>query len=147
MVNSKICNLYNLPQKDIIKRGGCPMDGGGYFILKNGLDYVIVSQIRNAPNVLQVFNNHTLYSQVITENNEKIERFLIMKNTSIDTNKIAGYRIQLAFNTDRTVIDDTKAHFLKLFLNLHFQQNKMDFSKNYIHKYLPLYQFLLCFLH
>ena len=61
-----------------------------------------------------LFSN-TVYSQVITENNEKIERFLIMKNTSIDTNKIAGYRIQLAFNTDRTVIDDTKAHFLKLF--------------------------------
>ena len=61
-----------------------------------------------------LFSNK-VFSQVITENNEKIERFLIMKNTSIDTNKIAGYRIQLAFNTDRTVIDDTKAHFLKLF--------------------------------
>lgn len=59
--------------------------------------------------------NNVVYSQVITENNEKIERLLIMKNAAIDTNKIAGYRIQLAFNTDRSIIDDTKAHFLKLF--------------------------------
>jgi len=59
--------------------------------------------------------SNTVYSQVITENNEKIERLLILKNAAIDTNKIAGYRIQLAFNTDRSVIDDTRAHFFKLF--------------------------------
>ena len=60
-------------------------------------------------------SSSSVYSQVTTENNNKIEQLLIMKNAAIDTNKIAGYRIQLAFNTDRTVIDDTKAHFLKLF--------------------------------
>ena len=61
-----------------------------------------------------LFSN-TVVSQVITENDEKIERLLIMKNAAIDTNKIAGYRIQLAFNTNRSIIDDTKADFLKLF--------------------------------
>lgn len=60
-------------------------------------------------------SSSSMYSQVTTENNNKIEQLLIMKNASIDTNKIAGYRIQLAFNTDRSIIDDTKANFLKLF--------------------------------
>lgn len=60
-------------------------------------------------------SSSSVYSQVTTENNNKIEQLLIMKNASIDTNKIAGYRIQLAFNTDRSIIDDTKANFLKLF--------------------------------
>ena len=60
-------------------------------------------------------SSSSVYSQVTTENNNKIEQLLIMKNAAIDTNKIAGYRIQLAFNTDRSIIDDTKANFLKLF--------------------------------
>ena len=60
-------------------------------------------------------SSSSVYSQVTTENNNKIEQLLIMKNAAIDTNKIAGYRIQLAFNTDRSIIDDTKANFIKLF--------------------------------
>ena len=76
MINSKLCNLYQLPKEDIIKRGGCPLDGGGYFILKNGLEYVIASQIRNAPNVLQVFNNQKTLSDMndigIDENDIKL---------------------------------------------------------------------------
>ena len=56
MVNSNVCNLRGLSESDVVKYGGCPLDGGGYFVLGNGLEYVLESQIRNAPNVLQVFN-------------------------------------------------------------------------------------------
>jgi len=55
------------------------------------------------------------FTQVTIENNDEIERLLIMKNAAVDTNKIAGYRIQLGFNTDRSFVNEIKTKFIQLF--------------------------------
>jgi hypothetical protein len=55
------------------------------------------------------------YGQVSIENNQKIEQQLIIKNANIDTTKIQGYRIQLAFNTDRSLVENIKAKYINYF--------------------------------
>ena len=56
MVNSNVCNLRGLSESDVVKYGGVLWTVVGILCLGNGLEYVLESQIRNAPNVLQVFN-------------------------------------------------------------------------------------------
>jgi len=51
------------------------------------------------------------YGQVTTLNNQKIDEQLIIKNASVDTTKISGYRIQLAFNTDRSFVENIKTKY------------------------------------
>ena len=55
------------------------------------------------------------FTQVIIENNDEIERLLIMKNTGLDTNNIEGYRIQLGFNSDRSYVNKIINKFNQLF--------------------------------
>ena len=51
------------------------------------------------------------YGQVTTLNNQKIDEQVIIKNASVDTTKISGYRIQLAFNTDRSFVENIKIKY------------------------------------
>ena len=51
------------------------------------------------------------YGQVTTLNNQKIDEQVIIKNASVDTTKISGYRIQLAFNTDRSFVENIKTKY------------------------------------
>ena len=55
------------------------------------------------------------FTQVIIENNDEIERLLIMKNTGLDTNNIEGYRIQLGFNSDRSYVNKIINKYNQLF--------------------------------
>ena len=51
------------------------------------------------------------YGQVTLVNNLKIDQQLIIKNASVDTTKISGFRIQLAFNTDRSFVENIKIKY------------------------------------
>lgn len=51
------------------------------------------------------------YGQVTILNNQKIDEQVIIKNASVDTTKISGYRIQLAFNTDRSFVENIKTKY------------------------------------
>ncbi|MDG1757305.1 MAG: SPOR domain-containing protein [Bacteroidia bacterium] len=51
------------------------------------------------------------YGQVTIVNNLKIDQQLIIKNASVDTTKISGFRIQLAFNTDRSFVENIKIKY------------------------------------
>ena len=51
------------------------------------------------------------YGQVTLVNNLKIDQQLIIKNASVDTTKISGFRIQLAFNTDRSFVENIKTKY------------------------------------
>ena len=51
------------------------------------------------------------YWQVTLVNNLKIDQQLIIKNASVDTTKISGFRIQLAFNTDRSFVENIKIKY------------------------------------
>jgi hypothetical protein len=57
------------------------------------------------------------YGQVTTLNNQKIDEQLIIKNASVDTTKISGYRIQLAFNTDRSFVENIKTKYANYYPN------------------------------
>lgn len=54
MVKSKNCILYGLDEDELIKKGECPNDPGGYFIL-SGKERAIVAQERLSYNQLFVF--------------------------------------------------------------------------------------------
>ena len=60
--------------------------------------------------VLCLFINSS-YGQVTILNNQKIDEQVIIKNASVDTTKISGYRIQLAFNTDRSFVENIKIKY------------------------------------
>ena len=60
--------------------------------------------------VLCLFINSS-YGQVTILNNQKIDEQVIIKNASVDTTKISGYRIQLAFNTDRSFVENIKTKY------------------------------------
>ena len=60
--------------------------------------------------VLCLFINSS-YGQVTIINNQKIDEQVIIKNASVDTTKISGYRIQLAFNTDRSYVENIKTKY------------------------------------
>ncbi len=56
MVKSQFCALNDLTEAEIVARGECPYDQGGYFIV-NGGEKVIVAQEKMANNFVYVFHN------------------------------------------------------------------------------------------
>lgn len=56
MVKSKFCALNDLTEAEIISKGECPYDQGGYFIV-NGGEKVVVAQEKMACNFVYVFHN------------------------------------------------------------------------------------------
>ena len=54
-------------------------------------------------------------AQVTIKIDEKINEQLRMKNASIDTTKIAGYRIQIAFSTDHKNVSSSEYEFKNWF--------------------------------
>lgn len=63
MVRSKFCALHGLSADERAAVGECPLDPGGYFIVKGG-EKVVVAQERMASNFVYVFRNklNSLYS-------------------------------------------------------------------------------------
>jgi len=53
MLKSSICNLSNLTEDELMEKGECPNDAGGYFIIK-GNERVLVGQLRSAYNQVDV---------------------------------------------------------------------------------------------
>lgn len=54
-------------------------------------------------------------AQVTIKIDEKINEQLRMKNASLDSNKIAGYRIQIAFSTDQKNVISSESEFKNWF--------------------------------
>jgi hypothetical protein len=54
-------------------------------------------------------------AQVTLDVDEKINEKLRMKNASIDSTKIPGFRIQIEFSTDRNIALSAEAKFKRLF--------------------------------
>ncbi|MFB1003862.1 MAG: SPOR domain-containing protein [Bacteroidia bacterium] len=54
-------------------------------------------------------------AQITIKIDEKINEQLRMKNASIDTTKIAGYRIQIAFSTDHNNVISSESEFKNWF--------------------------------
>ena len=54
-------------------------------------------------------------AQVTLDVDEKINEKLRMKNASIDSTKIPGFRIQIEFSADRTIALSAEAKFKRLF--------------------------------
>lgn len=63
MVRSKYCALNGLSAAERVSKGECPLDPGGYFIVKGG-EKAVVAQERIASNFVYVFKNrnNSLYS-------------------------------------------------------------------------------------
>lgn len=58
MVKSTVCNLYNLSESEIIDKGECENDVGGYFIIK-GNERVLAAQMRAVYNHVFVLRQKT----------------------------------------------------------------------------------------
>lgn len=56
--------------------------------------------------------NYAAEAQVTVEIDERIEEQLRMKNAQIDTNKISGYRIQIAFSSNMNSAKNRKEKFI-----------------------------------
>ena len=56
MVNSQYCTLSKMTTQERIEAGECPLDQGGYFIIKGG-EKAVVAQERMASNFVYVFQN------------------------------------------------------------------------------------------
>jgi len=56
MVKSKFCSLYGLTDTEVVAKGECPYDSGGYFIV-NGGEKAVVAQEKMANNFVYVFHN------------------------------------------------------------------------------------------
>ena len=59
----------------------------------------------------------SIQAQVTLDIDEKINENLRMKNAQIDTTKISGYRIQIAFSTDKSVVTSSESKFVTTFPN------------------------------
>ena len=59
----------------------------------------------------------SIQAQVTLDIDEKINENLRMKNAQIDTTKISGYRIQIAFSTDKSVVTSYESKFVTTFPN------------------------------
>ena len=56
MIKSKYCALNKMNKKERVMAGECPLDQGGYFIVKGG-EKVVVAQEKMANNFIYVFKN------------------------------------------------------------------------------------------
>ncbi|MFT7229614.1 MAG: mRNA-degrading endonuclease RelE of RelBE toxin-antitoxin system [Bacteroidia bacterium] len=58
---------------------------------------------------------HALQAQVTLAIDEKINENLRMKNAQIDSTKISGYRIQIAFNSNKSDVSSSESQFKSIF--------------------------------
>jgi predicted nucleotidyltransferase len=58
-----------------------------------------------------------LQAQVTIAIDEKINENLRMKNAQIDSTKIYGYRIQIAFSSDKSDVSISESKFISIFPN------------------------------
>lgn len=72
---------------------------------------VMVKTLRNLVLVVTFFSFYQSQAQVTVKIDEKIEEQLRMKNARIDTNKVVGYRIQIAFSSNRSNASSAKSKF------------------------------------
>jgi hypothetical protein len=87
---------------------------------------VLVVVVRNLRNAMEKMHKllvvlcfmcatHISVAQVSVDIDQKIEENLRMKNASMDSLKVSGYRIQIAFSTSQSVVMDARAKFQRLF--------------------------------
>lgn len=90
------------------------------------MNLVLAAVVRSLKNVMEkklsiilsfilFFLVSTSEAQVIFDIDENINEKLRMKNAAIDTNKISGYRIQIAFSSDGRKTEKTANEFKTLF--------------------------------
>jgi DNA-directed RNA polymerase beta subunit len=77
MLKSKKCSLSGLTPEEIVEKGECARDPGGYFIVK-GKERVIIAQIRGNYNVPMVFSQKP-------KNGEKYEHVCEVRSMSEET--------------------------------------------------------------
>lgn len=58
---------------------------------------------------------HAMKAQVTLDIDEKINENLRMKNAKIDSTKISGYRIQIAFSSDKSDVSISESKFISIF--------------------------------
>ncbi|BDC36253.1 DNA-directed RNA polymerase subunit B [Candidatus Methanoliparum sp. LAM-1] len=84
MLRSDYCNLHNLTDEEIIKKGEDPNDPGGYFII-NGIERVVMTLEDLAPNKIflgqDVSDNGTVdYAEVISQKKGYRSRIIVEKD-------------------------------------------------------------------
>jgi mRNA-degrading endonuclease RelE of RelBE toxin-antitoxin system len=62
-----------------------------------------------------LFMAEALQAQVTIAIDEKINENLRMKNAQIDSTKISGYRIQIAFNSNKSDVSSSESQFKSIF--------------------------------
>lgn len=87
MVKSDVCNLSKLTESQMIEKGECPNDPGGYFIIR-GHERTIVSALRNNYNQVIVLRKDGLYAEVRSMSNETAHSALVKATISKDGRKI-----------------------------------------------------------
>ena len=58
---------------------------------------------------------YAIQAQVTLDIDERINENLRMKNAQIDSTKISGYRIQIAFSTDKSNVSSSESKFKNIF--------------------------------
>lgn len=101
MVGCTKCNLSHLPKLEKHKKGLCPHDHGGYFIIK-GKERVLVGQERANYNMVNVFETkntdqkHSLVGEIRSMSDETGHSVLIQMKISVNNLRIT---LQLPFIT------------------------------------------------
>ena len=88
MIGSEKCNLYSCFPNELIQKGECANDVGGYFIIK-GKERVLVTQQRNIYNLVNVY-----------EQKQKIKYSHIAEIRSMSSETGHSILIQACFQTD-----------------------------------------------
>ena len=72
MTRSNFCLLNKLPEEDCYGIGECPLDSGGYFVVK-GSEKVLIAQERMAANQVYTFKKQSPYTffSTVTSHMEK----------------------------------------------------------------------------
>lgn len=75
----------------------------------------MVKTIRNIVAVVFTLYFFPSFGQVNVHIDQAVEERLTIKNAKIDTNSVSGFRIQLAFHTDRSKVIEVSDKFLNNF--------------------------------
>ena len=73
MLRSRFCALRGKNNRDFYELNECPLDPGGYFIIK-GSEKVLLAQEKMAPNTVFVFEKKDIKYLFVTEIKSVIER-------------------------------------------------------------------------
>lgn len=91
MINSKICNLYNLTKKEKRKKSECIRDNGGYFIIR-GKERALVAQLRGVYNKIQVYtsknNKYSFLAEIRSMSSETNHSVLVQSMIGKDNRTI-----------------------------------------------------------